>query len=134
MSRELGGEGSRIESWEKMLSLGSLESSPSVAFNFAVTADPHCVETPASVRPGRGLEHVGDGAARFRLCFDALRRLDDPTDFVLLLGDIELDRAAETLAGAPCPIHAVAGNHEWGEGRARLRGPFPEDFGEAVDA
>lgn len=102
---------------------------------FAIIADPHCVETPSAIRHGRGIEHLGDGAARLSLCFDAIRALAPPErpDFVLLLGDIGIENAEPVLGGCPCPIHAVAGNHDWGPRRQRLRELFPSDFGTRED-
>lgn len=100
-------------------------------FTFAIISDPHCDETPSSARHSRGLEHLGDGTDRLRLCFDAIRSMDesDKPSFLMLLGDIGMDRAVPVLADAPCPVHAVAGNHDWGAKRQRLRELFPEDFG-----
>ena len=100
-------------------------------FSFALIADPHCDETPSSARHSRGLEYLGDGRDRLRLCFDALRKMkeSDKPAFLVLLGDIGMETAVPILAEAPCPVHAVAGNHDWGAKRQRLRELFPEDFG-----
>jgi len=125
-------DGSHIEhrAWENVLDLSVLAPPPWTSFAFAVITDPHCVETPASVRHGKGLEYVGDGLDRFRRGIEAIRAIDDHRpDFILLLGDIGLERAEELLTEAPCPVHPVAGNHEWGERRALLRALFPGDFG-----
>lgn len=44
-------------------------------FTFAVIVDPHCTRPASSVPHERGLEHLGNGAARLRLCCEAIRRL-----------------------------------------------------------
>lgn len=100
-------------------------------FTFAIISDSHCDETPSSARHSRGLEHLGDGRDRLNLCFDAIRNMEEPdkSSFLVLLGDIGMDAGASLLAEAPCPVHAIAGNHDWGSKRQRLRELFPEDFG-----
>ena len=100
-------------------------------FTFAIISDPHCDETPSSARHSRGLEHLGDGRDRLRFCFDAIRNMEesDKPSFLVLLGDIGMDAGASLLAEAPCPVHAIAGNHDWGPKRQRLRELFPGDFG-----
>jgi len=99
------------------------------AWTFAVITDSHCTPTPASLRYGQGLEHLGNGAARLRRCFDAIETQEDCPEFCLLLGDVGLDDAMDVLAAAPCPIYPVAGNYEWGEQRNRLRAAYAELLG-----
>lgn len=105
-------------------------------FTFAIIADPHCDETPSSARHSRGLEHLGDGRDRLRLCFNAIRNMEEPDkpSFLVLLGDIGMDTAIPILADAPCLVHAIAGNHDWGAKRQQLRELFPQDFGEGDQA
>ncbi len=100
-------------------------------FTFAIISDPHCDETPSSARHGRGLEHLGDGKDRLRLCFRAIQEMEesDKPSFLVLLGDIGMDTGASLLTEAPRPVHAIAGNHDWGSKRQRLRELFPGDFG-----
>lgn len=117
--------------WEYSVSYPATLADSIRPFIFAVIADAHCTETPASIRHGQGLEHLGDGASRLRLCFDAIRKLDqsEKLAFLMLLGDIGLEAAKPVLSESPCIIHAIAGNHDWGPRRQRLRELFPADFG-----
>jgi len=126
--------GCRPQAWEEALHWTDFESAPARPFTFAVVTDSHCTETPASIRHSEGLEHAGSGVARLRLCFEAISSLEERPDFVLLLGDIGIDHAETLLREAPCPVHAVAGNHEWGNRRTRLRELYPDDFGEGNEA
>ena len=106
------------------------------AFSFALIADAHCEDTPSSIKHGRGLEYLGDGATRLKICFEAIRGLEeaDCPAFLILLGDIGIEAAEPILAESPCPIHAIAGNHDWGQRRQRLRELFPSDFGSGTKA
>jgi len=117
--------------WECSLSYQASLTRSIRPFTFAIIADPHCIETSASTRHGRGLEHLGGGVNRLRLCFDAIRRMDEfeKPSFLVLLGDIGIEAAEPILDESPCLIHAIAGNHDWGHRRQRLRELFPSDFG-----
>jgi hypothetical protein len=130
MSRPVKGI-SEIRPWEKTLGYAEGFATHVQAFTFAIIADPHCDETPSSARHSRGLEHLGDGSDRLKLCFDAIANMEasEQPSFLVLLGDIGLDTAVPVLSEAPCPVHALAGNHDWGPKRQRLRELFPEDFG-----
>ena len=96
--------------WERSLTYPATLAGSIESFTFAIIADPHCEETPSSLRHSRGLEHLGDGVNRLRLCFDAIRRLDEPEKpaFLVLLGDIGIEAAEPFLDEAPCLIHAIA--------------------------
>jgi hypothetical protein len=117
--------------WKRLIRFPAGARIENGGWTFAVVADPHCTPTPASRRHACGLEHLGDGTARFRRCFDAIEAQEERPEFCLLLGDIGLDDAMDVLAAAPCPIFPVAGNYEWGEQRERLRAAYPEQFGAA---
>ena len=114
--------------WKRLIRFPSGTPKTSVPWSFAVITDPHCTPTPASVRHGRGLEHLGDGVARLRRCFDAIEEEPARPDLCLLLGDIGLDDAMDCLCRAPCPIYPVAGNYEVGEQRERLCNAYPALF------
>ena len=120
-----------LAQWERSLSFPATSAGSIESFTFAVVADAHCVETPSSIKHGRGLEKLGDGSSRLRLCFDAIQRMDESEQpmFLVLLGDVGIGAAEPILAEAPCPIHVIAGNHDWGHRRQRLRELFPSDFG-----
>ena len=130
MKRSLHG-GFILTQWERSLSYPADLARSIKPFTFAVVADPHCVETTASVKHGCGLEYLEDGASRLKLCFDAIRGMDESEKpiFLVLLGDIGIEAAEPILDEAPCLIHAIAGNHDWGPRRQRLRELFPPDFG-----
>ena len=117
--------------WKSSISYPSGFAVDVEPFTFAAVADPHCDETPSSLKHGRGFEHLGDGVGRLRRCLDAIDRMDPANKpaFVFLLGDIGIEAAEPILAEAPCLIHAIAGNHDWGHRRQRLRKLFPSDFG-----
>lgn len=129
--KRFSNSGSVFTQWEGSLSYPASLAGSIEPFTFAIIADSHCEETPSSLRHSRGLEHLGDGVNRLRLCFDAIRSMDESEKpaFLFLLGDIGIEAAEPVLVDAPCPIHAIAGNHDWGPGRHRLRELFPVDFG-----
>jgi hypothetical protein len=54
--------------------------------------------------------------------------------FLVLLGDIGIEAAEPVLDESPCLIHAIAGNHDLGHRRQRLREMFPSDFGSGEHA
>ena len=120
-----------LTQWERSVSYPARLSGSIDPFIFVVIADAHCEETPSSIKHGRGLEHLGDGANRLRLCFDAIRQLDESEkpEFLVLLGDIGIEAGEPVLDEAPCLAHAIAGNHDWGSRRQQLRELFPLDFG-----
>jgi len=124
-------ETSDIRPWETTLGYPEGFAPHVQAFTFAIISDPHCDETPSSARHSHGLEHLGDGSDRLRLCFDAIDNMKafEKPSFIMLLGDIGIETAEPMLAEAPCPIHVIAGNHDWGHRRQRLRELFPSDFG-----
>jgi Calcineurin-like phosphoesterase len=130
MSRHMKGI-SDIRPWEATLDYPEGFATHMQAFTFAIIADPHCDETSSSARHSRGLEHLGDGSDRLKLCFEAIRSMEasQKPSFLVLLGDIGMDTAVPVLSETPCPVHALAGNHDWGPKRQRLREHFPEDFG-----
>lgn len=120
-----------ITPWLRTLEYTSAWNLACHSFSFAVIADAHCAETSASIRHGKGLEHLGNGAQRLQRCLDAIRELraGERPSFAILLGDIGLEAAENVLEDPPCAIHAIAGNHDWGPRRAQLRQQFPYDFG-----
>ncbi|MFC1526635.1 metallophosphoesterase family protein [Candidatus Latescibacterota bacterium] len=93
------------------------------SFSFAVIADLHCSEEGDS-----GIA----GASRLGRCVELIAELEpaESPDFLFLLGDIHLwSLDPASLRAIDIPVHAVAGNHEYGrERKEQLHASFPHDF------
>lgn len=115
-------------SWKRLIRFPACVQIGADPWSFAVITDSHCTPTPASMRYGLGLEHLGGGASRLRRCFEAIEAGRNRPELCLLLGDIGLGDAMDVLRVAPCPIYPVAGNYEHGEQRETLRRAYPALF------
>lgn len=90
-------------------------------FNFALITDAHCAEQ-ASWKA----DPLGTHLDRFHRCIETINAMEEPPDFIMLLGDIHLWAIDDFQTNIP--IHIIAGNHECGERKAEMRARFPEDF------
>jgi len=97
-------------------------------WSFVVVADPHLREDDPYVVP--------EGAAgitareKFRRVLERARQLQPAPQFMMLLGDLHVERLEPRLPEIPFPVHVVFGNHERPEDRQRLRALFPDDLGD----
>jgi hypothetical protein len=95
-------------------------------WSFVVVADPHLREDDPFVIP-----HGGEGLTaltKFRRVLQRAQQLQP--QFMMLLGDLHVDKFEPLLPEIPMPIHVVFGNHEKMPDRARLRELFANDFGD----
>jgi len=96
------------------------ESTP--LFTFAVVADPHLREDDRQCEC-TGVENFAKVVRKIK----ALPK-DRSPDFMLICGDLHVEKMQEALADLTIPAHVVAGNHESRKHRAQLREMFPGDF------
>lgn len=97
-------------------------------WSFLVVADPHLREDEPFVIP-QGTEGV-TALAKFRRILERAEKLQPSPQFMMLLGDLHVDKFESLLPEIPMPVHVVFGNHEYIEDRARLRTLFASDLGE----
>jgi hypothetical protein len=95
-------------------------------WSFVVATDPHLREDNPFRTP-KGTEGM-PALEKFRRVLEDAARLQPAPQFLMLLGDLHLEKFEPLLPEIPWPVHVIAGNHELTEDRARLRELFAADF------
>ncbi|MFI4911507.1 MAG: metallophosphoesterase [Sedimentisphaeraceae bacterium JB056] len=101
-----------------------------VSLNFCVISDPHAYEP---VR--KGYEQFGTAREKFSMAVDHINSLaeQDKPGFVLVTGDVYLDKIKDIVDQSGLKFYFVAGNHEKVEDKKFLRESYPEYFQVAGD-
>lgn len=97
-------------------------------WSFVVVADPHLREDDPYVIPN-GAEGL-TALEKFRRVLQRSEQLQPPPQFMMLLGDLHVDKFEKVIPEIPLPFHVVIGNHEKLTDRQKLRELFKDDFQE----
>lgn len=95
-------------------------------WSLIVVADPHLREDEPYVVP-----HGAEGLTareKFRRVLEYAKQLNPAPQFMMILGDLQLEKFEPLLPEIPMPVHVVMGNNDKREDRQRLRTLFAEDF------